>query len=192
MFIQQCLKTIGPAYADDKWLDIACADTIATQRKINNIPFNLTEDKATADELVTLLGQLSDEIQRCVVDNSIIKITVAAWSEYMREYRVKARDIDGYKVAYWYGEGIIQTLVRNRCRIEIIAAARILRLHVMDSVLFWNIGRSLTNDIFNKLCITCCRDKENLNLGKYGVYLVFKSLSLQHGPATGVHTGATA
>lgn len=94
---------------------------------------------------------------------------------YVMEYDVRVNhSIDALKLVYWYGHGVMELFTGIKRDI-----AKIALLLMMDSMVRdYTKGQGIDPQIYSKLAHTLLQERTKDNLGRYGLYMVFKNSAL--------------
>lgn len=177
-------RKVTRAYAHRDWRDAACCLTLETMHADSGKAYYPSDDKITAETLNSLCHDFSEALTEKMKNERVVALTEERWDSYLDEYRIGPTGSDLFKLAYWYGESLIQLLNESNHSPMIICAAKIHRYNILDAFVYQHTGKELNSDILLKLCITACRGSEAQNLGDYGAYLIFKTVSLQFEPVS--------
>ncbi|MBF0180397.1 MAG: hypothetical protein HQM03_10285 [Magnetococcales bacterium] len=117
------------------------------------------------------------EMKDVIINNeyTIIMRTGQNMACYAREYDVRVdKNIDIMKLAYWYGQAVTELFTGLKGDI-----AKIALLILMDQFVYrYSKGRKINSQIWSKLAHTMIQDRDRDNLGRYGIYMIFKNSAL--------------
>ncbi|CAC9625449.1 hypothetical protein [uncultured Gammaproteobacteria bacterium] len=105
--------------------------------------------------------------------------TIDSFSDYIAKYDIETNSVDNYKIRYFMGMSIVESLKNSGYNKSILDISRLLLLAVMQRTLLDDHEDGLADDMFKKFAITLIEDLEDpiVNyFGEIGLYLIFKSV----------------
>jgi hypothetical protein len=109
----------------------------------------------------------------------ICQDTIDYFTNYIKKYDIKSNSVDTYKIRYFMGISIIKNLRNSKYNTLSLDIARLMLLGVMQRTLFEDHNEGLSDDMFKKFAITLLEDLDDPikeYFGKFGLYLIFKSI----------------